>query len=688
MNIFIYKWEYYNGFIYGSSLSIHIKVSGFNPWSHVPCSTGTLSLLDLHGGNTILVNKVPSITHSVIIQFTTENNLPMVGWVSIDNYTTNGTEYYCHCLNINTYDCQDDIPPLHIISFDIEAYSSLGSFPDPHLPENCIICIGTVSNIHGPRTFIGDECRLIEEFTRYILSANILIGYNIYRFDWMYIRRRMAIYGISIHGRYGSNTCKWKDSKFNNIVYPELNGILTLDMYPYMMKTFKIRDYKLNTVAEHFGCGNKMIFSVEQLWSDFSIGKMTDIIKYCEQDCSLVLSLVTKSSFISNIFALSNVTRTGTEQLLVYGQQHRVKNVLISECIKSGYYANFKESPETYSKYQGATVIDPIVGMKEHCGCMDFASLYPSIILSHNICYSTYDESSNTFTTNRIGIIPALIRRLITERNNTRHLPAYNNAIKIFSNSIYGSFGAKGSLYMYAAASLITRVGRQSLTIAIDHLNNKGYTVVYGDTDSCIYTTGVEMTDNEHKQIAHEVSVLFPDDMNMKYEAKYRRFLVLGKKMYITIDYNNNIKYKGVMAVRRDFCKFNEMMYREITGRVIRNELFRDFCRQQIKDIEKNTDDMFYIKKTYNGPYKIENHPMEVLNRRYGNLSTGDVVYVKVCSGTTLGDRLRLADSNERIDYMWYLRSLVPQIDTVMETSGKVFRLKYNISLYKSNTDL
>lgn len=40
--------------------------------------------------------------------------------------------------------------------------------------------------------------------------------------------------------------------------------------------------------------------------------------------------------------------------------------------------------------YEGAIVIDPQVGFYEKpIATLDFASLYPSIMMAHNLCYST-----------------------------------------------------------------------------------------------------------------------------------------------------------------------------------------------------------------------------------------------------------------------------------------------------------
>jgi len=44
----------------------------------------------------------------------------------------------------------------------------------------------------------------------------------------------------------------------------------------------------------------------------------------------------------------------------------------------------------TGEKFEGATVIEPNRGYYTHpIATLDFASLYPSIMMAHNLCYTT-----------------------------------------------------------------------------------------------------------------------------------------------------------------------------------------------------------------------------------------------------------------------------------------------------------
>jgi DNA polymerase delta subunit 1 len=50
----------------------------------------------------------------------------------------------------------------------------------------------------------------------------------------------------------------------------------------------------------------------------------------------------------------------------------------------------------TDEQYEGATVIEPEKGFYQvPIATLDFTSLYPSIMMAHNLCYSTYLQDKN-----------------------------------------------------------------------------------------------------------------------------------------------------------------------------------------------------------------------------------------------------------------------------------------------------
>lgn len=115
--------------------------------------------------------------------------------------------------------------------------------------------------------------------------------------------------------------------------------------------------------------------------------------KYCIQDTILPIDLAEKLNTWTTMIEMSNVTNVPVSYLQTRGQQIKVLAQVFRETIKDGYVIpTIKDSGET-KKYQGATVIEAIAGDYENVPSLDFASLYPTIMMAFNICYTTITQS-------------------------------------------------------------------------------------------------------------------------------------------------------------------------------------------------------------------------------------------------------------------------------------------------------
>lgn len=676
MDVYIYKWSYSNNRIVGNSLNYTIELP-FTPWIYQKTYGNGIKLPSIQNSDIVNVNIKYKYHQNIVTQFLAINKLTQCTWINIKEY--NITDKIITCNSKNITKVIKEIPIIHILIFDIEAYSKRRSFPDPELEEDLIICIGTYSNINGYKTFVnnGSEHDMVISFYKYILNnkVNFIVGFNSHGFDWKYILTRHNLNLDIIHTSWTSSACNLVD-----ITYPNIKNVCDLDLYQYIKRTFKINNYKLDTCAQYFGITGKIDLSPEKMWEDWDNNKLDDIVKYCEQDCKVVYDIILKCSFVESIISLSNITYTSIDELFIKGQQYRMKNMLYIECFNNNYFMEFKNNDSV--KYEGALVLDAVPGLYNDCAVMDFASLYPSIIISENICYSTYDIETDTFDKNKFGIIPNLIKRLVSERNVNKHDKPYANALKICANSIYGIFGSTGPLNHNKAASFITFIGRISLQKTVDYLSARNIKVIYGDTDSCIYNSEKVMTKQQHIDLAKEVSELFTKPMEMKFESIYKKFLLIKKKMYITMNDEDIIQYKGVIAVRRDRCQFAINLYKETVRRIFFNEPFRDYLRNQVLNVDKNNKELFALKRIYNGPYKNDNYPLAIYNRVYGPFTPNQTLFVFVSDveNQYIGYKFRPIDNKEyNVDYNWYLKNLSRSIDSIMIASNKVFRLSNNI---------
>ena len=115
---------------------------------------------------------------------------------------------------------------------------------------------------------------------------------------------------------------------------------------------------------------------------------------YCVQDTILPIKLLNKLNLWTTMKEMSNVMHIPSSYLHTRGQQIKVLAQVYRETIDRGYIiphqSKLMKDGYKKTKFQGATVIDAVTGDYDNVGTLDFASLYPTVMISFNICYTTF----------------------------------------------------------------------------------------------------------------------------------------------------------------------------------------------------------------------------------------------------------------------------------------------------------
>lgn len=313
-------------------------------------------------------------------------------------------------------------------------------------------------------------------------------------------------------GAYGNNA-------YLIIVAP---GIVDMDMMQVVKRDHKLDSYSLNAVATKFLGETKLDLPAAQIFAKYRGGpaERAEIARYAVQDVSLPIKLFGKLNLFENLAQMSVATCVPLEYLLTRGQQIKVYSLILKQSREMNFLLPDDKRMTIDGKYEGATVLDAKKGAYFHIiSGLDFASLYPSIIRSYNMCYSTLvlpgcEVPSNTntysvetglgtytFVQDRPGIVPTLLENLATWRTQAKKKMSeckrngdtfgaslWNGAqlaFKISANSVYGFLGAsKGFLPCVPIAASVTATGRQMIEktkrLALELV--PGSDVVYGDT--------------------------------------------------------------------------------------------------------------------------------------------------------------------------------------------------------------
>lgn len=257
------------------------------------------------------------------------------------------------------------------------------------------------------------ELEVIDSFSTLIqdLGADILIGYNIFGFDVNYldIRLERNVRKWMNMGRLKENitytgTIEWSSSAYgkNQLYWIEAPGRMCVDMMKIIERDYKFSDYKLETVSNALLGKGKNDVSPQDMFRIYESclrnkpgceTEMLKVVQYGIQDAVLPIELFEKINAWPFFIESANVMCVNPMDLFTRGQQVRLLNQFYDKCLPMGFVIDGRKV--NVIEAVGAYVVPPIKGMHENVMTLDFASLYPSIMIAHNIGHDTLvvDES-------------------------------------------------------------------------------------------------------------------------------------------------------------------------------------------------------------------------------------------------------------------------------------------------------
>src|SRR5210317_375718 len=601
-----------------------------------------------------------------------------------------------------------DIPetaPFVVASVDIECNSSTGKFPDADVKDDACFQIAVSlahfgSDIPYDKTCFcykktdpdlegciiksyDTEREMLMAFKAYIMEKDIdiITGWNIFGFDLEYIMKRAVMthcdpsfYEMSKLKNY---TCELVYKKLsssalgdNDLKILPMPGRFIFDLFHEVKKGYKLDSYKLDNVSKLYLGDNKIDMPPKEMFARFveeDPVKLREVAEYCIKDTLLPHRLLSKLCTLINLLEMAKATWVPLSYLVERGQQIKVFSQLTKKAREMGYLVpTIAWGEGMVEGYEGATVLEAQKGAYyTPITALDFEALYPSIMMAHNLCYSTlimdpkYENKEKypnleietfgqfKFVQNVPSLLPSILLELKQFRkqakkdmaNSTGSLKQMYNgkqlAYKVSMNSVYGFTGAsKGMLPCVPIASSVTRKGRMMIDDTKKYVeeNYPGAKVRYGDTDSVMVEFDVGERKGEEaikyswelgERAASECTHLFKKPNNLELEKVYCPYFLYSKKRYAAklwtqgkdgkmhMDY---IDIKGLQVVRRD----NTPHVREV-------------CKE-ILDVA--------LTSSYPSPRK------ELAKERAIELLSGDIPNDKLVLSQSLSDTYKVAGKN------------------------------------------
>ncbi len=491
-------------------------------------------------------------------------------------------------------------------------------------------------------TVVDSEKALLETFFNRVdhYDPDVLLGWNVKQFDMAVIARRSNLLGIKFTiGRQQREATvrEWEDQTLVDVPGRcVIDGIEALKTMTYHFDSFS-----LDHVSETLLGENKLIQSdnkleaIKQLYHSDPLA----LAQYNFKDTVLVNRIEEKTQFID--FLALRGTLTGLDLSRPGGSVAAILNVYLPKLHRRSYVAGIRPDNGGLAS-PGGYVMRSQPGLYKDVLVLDFKSLYPSIIRTFKIDPYGLAEGLKDPTNAIAGFkgavfsrtnhfLPDIIENLWLQRDEAKKQKdaPRSQAIKILMNSFYGVLGSGGCpFYDPRLASSITLRGHEIMQTTAQWIEELGYTVIYGDTDSTFVhvegvntlgdakETGAKLAQIINRKWQEELSRRFAIDchLEIEFESHFSTFFMPtirgslegSKKRYAGVKASvsqgkqvDTLIFKGLENVRSDWTAMAKAFQYELYHRVFSQKPVENYILQTIQRIRSGVVDseLIYRKR-------------------------------------------------------------------------------------------
>ncbi|MFP4549515.1 MAG: DNA polymerase II [Spirochaetales bacterium] len=439
---------------------------------------------------------------------------------------------------------------LRTLSFDIET--------EPGTDR--ILAIGMVSDTNwGPATsevlFLGrhlpdtdvesfeDERTMLERFIERVteIDPDIITGWNVIDFDLAVIARRARELGVPLLLGRSQEAAEYLDAwqgpdgrrQNASFVCPGRQALDGLRLVRYGPEQWS--DLRLDSVAAavlgtgktiHAEKSSEKLARLKELYRD----DPSAFCRYCRTDAELVLQILERTGL--RHLTIKRASLTGLSLNRAWTSIPAFEFLYIEEMHRRRLVApTLGVDQLPLGEAPGGAILKPHPGLFENVMVFDFKSLYPSIMRTFGIDPVGYDGNDEGYPEGVIPpppsevvvapngarfrqddpILPTILDRFWEERDRAK---ARDDAVasyvyKIVMNSFYGVLGTPGCRFSgRAIAGAITGFGQYILHWTRDRCVERGYRVLYGDTDSLFVISDRETQTRRAEAVSNEATKL------------------------------------------------------------------------------------------------------------------------------------------------------------------------------------
>ncbi len=627
-------------------------------------------------------------------------------------------------------------PPLKLASLDIETswHGELYSIAIEGCGQRNVYALGPASGAFGQVDFTLQFCetraQLIDCLNDWMArhDPDALIGWNLIQFDLNVLQKQAEKYQAKLRLGRAGRLLEWRENGMRaNHLLVNAPGRLVIDGIESLRSAFwNFPSFSLENVAQTLLGEGKAIATPYQRMDEIDRMFAEDkaaLATYNLKDCELVTRIFGKTEILA--FLLERASVTGLQADRSGGSVAAFTHLYLPQLHRKGYVAPNLGDAEPIAS-PGGFVMDSRSGLYDSVIVLDYKSLYPSIIRTFlidpaGLVDGTVNEPeaetvpgfNGARFSRRSHSLPAIIAQIWQGREEAKRQgnKPLQQALKIIMNSFYGVLGSTACRFFDSRlASSITRRGHEIMHHTRELIEQQGYEVIYGDTDSTFVWLKRAHDDQQARHIGLELAGLINDwwrpklageyglesALELQFEVHYQRFLMPNvrgsdtgsKKRYAgyvrTEAGEDKVTYKGLETVRTDWTPLAQRFQQELYLRIFKQEPYRDYIAEYVADLLAGRLDalLVYRKRLRRQLDHYEkNVPPHVRAARMADLVNqedgrppqyqqgGWINYVMTTAGPE-----PLEKRSAAIDYAHYLeRQLAPVADAILVFVGDSF---------------
>lgn len=510
----------------------------------------------------------------------------------------------------------NDCPQEHFLDKSITEMIVVDELSKPKLFDRCALTAKV--------NYVNNEIELIENVIKSVRKHNpdIMCGYEIEMNSWGYFIDRAQHLGIEIIQELSriieKHRQKRSKSSDSNDFEGRILGRITFNVWRLFRYELALSSYSFENCMYEVLKERVPKYTYAQLsewWNDESRVLRWIAVEYYLTRINGTVRMLEKLDIINRTSELARLFGLQWWEVLSRGSQFRVESLMLraarplnlvalSPTVKQRAAMKAPECLPLIFEPESRFYADPVI-------VLDFQSLYPSMMIAYNYCFSTCigrvqnicGESSYEFgawrlripkskldalvksgsvhwspvgvgfvkSTVRRGVLPALLRRILaarqavkksmkmqTDENLKKALHSRQLGLKLIANVTYGYTAANfsGRMPCVEVGDSVVAKGRETLERAIKLVEKHPYwnaKVVYGDTDSMfVLVSGGTRAEAFQigQEIADAVTADNPSPVALKLEKVYQPCILQTKKRYVGYMYESAEQLEPVFEAK------------------------------------------------------------------------------------------------------------------------------------------